>query len=193
MPRQSPAADLRAVFADFPAVGKESFFDVFPKHFLEERVRQRIAEQIVDTPALSGVEEHVFTACRLGVGWRLGWSVACRCGAGRRMIPRVTCPSTKSYTAGTDSRVLALWMPRDRGRWGTTFCTAGTDSCFFYALWRPRFCGKLRDQLVEVPKIEQRTFEQSQVVDFLTVGEVKLVPQERVRQRVDCNRNSRRC
>ena len=31
---------------------------------------------------------------------------------------------------------------------------------------------------MEVPKIEQRTFEQSQVVDFLAVGEVKLLPQE---------------
>ena len=47
-------------------------------------------------------------------------------------------------------------------------------------------CGKLQVQLVEVSKIEQRTFEQLQVVDVLAFGEVKLVQQERVRQRVDC-------
>ena len=34
-----------------------------------------------------------------------------------------------------------------------------------------------------MPKIDQRTFEQLQVVDVLAVGEVKLVPQERVQQR----------
>ena len=45
------------------------------------------------------------------------------------------------------------------------------------------FCGKVQDQLVEVPKNEQKTFEQLQVVDFLAVGEVKLVPQEQVQQR----------
>ena len=56
----------------------------------------------------------------------------------------------------------------------------------FFALWRPRVCGKLRDQWVEVPKIEQRTFEQLHVVDFVAVGELKLFPQERVRQLVDC-------
>ena len=39
---------------------------------------------------------------------------------------------------------------------------------------------------MEVPKIEQLTFEQLQVVDVLAVGEVKLVPQDRVQQRVDC-------
>ena len=39
---------------------------------------------------------------------------------------------------------------------------------------------------MEVPKIEQRTFEQLQVVDVFAFGEVKLVPQERVQQRVDC-------
>ena len=72
------------------------------------------------------VEEHVYTICRLGVGRRLGSSVACprgagrrlrrritcRCGADWRMSPRVTCPSTKSCTAGTDSRVHALLRPR---------------------------------------------------------------------------------
>ena len=73
-------------------------------------------------------------------------SVACRRGAGRRLNLRVACPSTKSCTAGTDSRVIALWMPRDRG--------------------------KLRGRLVAVPKIEQRTFAQLQMVDVLAVGEV---------------------
>ena len=48
------------------------------------------------------------------------------------------------------------------------------------------FGGKLRDQWVEVPKIEQRIFERLQVVDVLAIGEVKLVPQERVQQRFDC-------
>ena len=36
---------------------------------------------------------------------------------------------------------------------------------------------------MDVPKIEQRTFEQLQVVDVLAVGEVNVVPQERVQQR----------
>ena len=79
-----------------------------------------------DIPVLQVVEEHVYTMCRLGVGRRLGSSVACprgagrrlrrritcRCGADRRMSRRVTCPSTKSCTAGTDSRVHALLRPR---------------------------------------------------------------------------------
>ena len=73
---------------------------------------------------------------------------------------RVTCPSTKSCTAGTDSRV--------------------------YAPCWPRVFGKLQDQLVKVPKFEQKTFEQLQVVDVLAFGEVKLVAQERVQQRVGC-------
>ena len=79
-----------------------------------------------DITVLPVVEEHDYTICRLGVGRRLGSSVACprgagrrlrrritcRCGADWRMSPRVTCPSTKSCTAGTDSRVHALWRPR---------------------------------------------------------------------------------
>ena len=73
---------------------------------------------------------------------------------------RVKCPSTKSCTAGTDSRV--------------------------YAQCCPRVLGNLQDHWVEVPKIEQWTFELLQVVDVLAFGEVKLVPQERVQQRVDC-------
>ena len=47
---------------------------------------------------------------------------------------RVTCPSKKSCAAGTYSRVHA-------------------------PCW-PSVCGKLRDQWVEVPEVEQRTFEQ---------------------------------
>ena len=39
---------------------------------------------------------------------------------------------------------------------------------------------------MEVLKIEQRTFEQLQVVDVFAVGEVKLVPQERVQQWFGC-------
>ena len=79
-----------------------------------------------DITVLPVVEEHDYTICRLGVGRRLGSSVACprgagrrlrrritcRCGADWRMSPRVTCPSTKSCTAGTDSRVHALLRPR---------------------------------------------------------------------------------
>ena len=44
--------------------------------------------------------------------------------------------------------------------------------------------GKSRDQWVEGPNVEQWTFEQVHVVDVFAVGEVKLVPQERVRQLV---------
>ena len=79
-----------------------------------------------DITVLPAVEEHVYIICRLGVGRRLGSSVTCprgagrrlrrritcRCGAEWRMSTRVTCPSTKSCTAGTDSRVHALWGPR---------------------------------------------------------------------------------
>ena len=71
---------------------------------------------------------------------------------------RVKCPSTESCTAGTDPRV--------------------------YAPCWPRVLGTIQDQLVKVPKIEERTFEQLQVVDVLAFVEVKLVPQERVRQLV---------
>ena len=77
-------------------------------------------------PVLQVVEEHVSTMCRVGVGRKLGSSVACprgagrglrrritcRCGADRRMSRRVTCPSTKSCTADTESRVHALLRPR---------------------------------------------------------------------------------
>ena len=48
----------------------------------------------------------------------------------------------------------------------------------------PRVFGKLQDQWLEVPKIEQRTFEQLEEVDVLAYGEVNLVPQERMRQLV---------
>ena len=121
-------------------------------------------------------KKFVNVACRRGAVKRVSSSVACPRGAGRSMSTSVACPrgtskrkstcvacrrvvgkSTKSCTAGTDPRVSALWMPRDRG--------------------------KLQDQLVEVP---QRTFEQLQVVDVLAVGEEKLVPQQRVQQRFDC-------
>ena len=44
---------------------------------------------------------------------------------------------------------------------------------------------------MEVPKVEQRIFEQLQVEDVLAVGKVKLVLQERGRQRVDCMKESR--
>ena len=42
---------------------------------------------------------------------------------------------------------------------------------------------------MEVPKIEHRTFEQVQEVDVLAFGEVKFVPQERMRQLVGKSRN----
>ena len=125
-------------------------------------------------------------ACPRGAGKRLSSSVACPRGAGRRMIPRFASQrGTKSCTAGTDSLRNALCVPYDRSRWGTKSCTAGTDSRVS-ALWTPRDRGKLRGQFVEMPKIEQWTFEQLQVVDVLAFAEVKLIPQERVRQRVDC-------
>ena len=43
-------------------------------------------------------------------------------------------------SSGTDSRVIALWRPYDRGRWGTKSCTTGTDSRV-YAPWMPRDSG----------------------------------------------------
>ena len=43
-----------------------------------------------DIPVLPVVEEHVYTICRLGVGRRLGSSVACPRGAGRRLRRRIT-------------------------------------------------------------------------------------------------------
>ena len=50
---------------------------------------------------------------------------------GRRLSTTVKCPSKKPCVAGTDSRV--------------------------YAPCGSRFFGKLRDQLVEVPEVEQWT------------------------------------
>ena len=46
----------------------------------------------------------------------------------------------------------------------------GTDSRV-YALCMPRFWSKKQVQLVEVPEIEQRTFEQGQVVNGLAGGQ----------------------
>ena len=70
-------------FADIPEEVEE--------HLLERSVRTRIAEQIVDTPALPGVEKVVFIACRHGAGERLSSSVACPRGAGRRLRRRIAC------------------------------------------------------------------------------------------------------
>ena len=103
-------------------------------------------------------------ACRRGAGRSLFLRVACWSGVGRGLSTRSTCPSTESCVAGTDSRV--------------------------FALCRPRVWGKSRDQWVEGPKVEQWTFEQMQEVDVLAVGEVDLVPQERVRQLGKCWRSS---
>ena len=137
------------------------------EHIPERRVRRRIAEQIVDTPALPDVEEPVFIACRRGADKRLSSSVAFPRDAGRGLSPGFASRrGTKSCTAGTDSLRNALCVPYDRSRWGTKSCTAGTDSRVS-ALWTPRDRGKLRGQFVEMPKIEQRTFEQLQVVDVL--------------------------
>ena len=58
-----------------------------------------------------------------------------------------------------------------RGRWQETE-SEGCKSARVYALWMPRDRGKLRGHVVEVPKIEQRTVEQLQVVDVLRSGEV---------------------
>ena len=102
-------------------------------------------------------ESDLEVACRrVDAGRSLSLRIACWSGMGRRLSTRVTCPSEKSCKAGTDSRV--------------------------YAPCWPRVFGKLRDQLVKVPKIEERTFEQLQVVNVLAFGEVRL---ERVRQRAD--------
>ena len=61
-------------FADIPEEVEE--------HIPERRVRRRIVEQIVNTPALPDVEEPVFIACRRGAGKRLSSSVACPRGFG---------------------------------------------------------------------------------------------------------------
>ena len=54
-------------------------------------------------------------ACRSwNAGGKLSPRVACRRGAGWRPSQRVACPSSKSCTAGTDSRVFALWVPYGR-------------------------------------------------------------------------------
>ena len=99
---------------------------------LQHRVQRWNAEQIAHFPALPDVEEPVFTACRRNADKSFVLRVTCRRGnAGTRLSLGVACPRTKSCTAGTDSRVCALWMPRGRG--------------------------KLHDQLVEVPKIEEGT------------------------------------
>ena len=69
-------------FADIPEVVEE--------HIPERRVRQRIAEQIVDSEGLT---------CPRGVGRRTSLRVACRRGnAGRKLSLKVACPSTKSCT-----------------------------------------------------------------------------------------------
>ena len=60
--------------------------DAFFEHFLERKVPQQIAEQIVDTSALLGVEEPVFAECRCGAGRSLTWRITCRRGAGRSLI-----------------------------------------------------------------------------------------------------------
>ena len=58
---------------------------------VEQFARRRVAEQIVDTPALPDVEELVFIAYLRGAGERRSSSVSCRRGAGRRLRRRVTC------------------------------------------------------------------------------------------------------
>ena len=45
----------------------------------------------------------------------------------------------------------------------------------FFALCTPRVWRKLRDQWVEGPEVEQRTFKQVQEVDVFAVGELNLV------------------
>ena len=150
--------------------------------------------QTGDDPALPGVKEPVLAACRCGAGRRLSWRITCWRGAGRSLTWRVACqrgnvgrslilrvacwsgverlstrstsPSTQACVAGTDSRVFAPW----RGRSVAKSCMTGTDSRV-YALCRPRFRSKKQVQLVEVPEIEQRTFEQGQVVNGLAGGQ----------------------
>ena len=120
--RQSPRWNDEQT-AEFPALpdmcGRKSVEAVkviLQEHILERRVRQRIVEMIEDIPVLPEVEEHVFSVCRRGASKRLGSSVACPRGAGGRLRRRITCLSTKSCTAGRDSRAYALWTPRVRGK-----------------------------------------------------------------------------
>ena len=56
-------------------------------------------------------------------------------------------------------------------------------------MWAGHGFGKVTRSVVEVPDVEQRSFEQMQKVYLLAVGEVNLVPQERVRQLVGKLRN----
>ena len=81
--RQIPGAGLRAACLAFQRWWRRL------SSTLERRVRRRIAEQIVDIPALPDVEGPVFVACRRGAGKRLSSSVARPRGAGRRLSSRV--------------------------------------------------------------------------------------------------------
>ena len=81
------------------------------------------------------------------------WRITCQRGVGVGSVSAWQCWSA----SGLEGRVLDGVGRRLRIKCPSTdSCTAGTDSCV-YSQWRPRFCGKLQDLLVEVPKVEQWT------------------------------------
>ena len=117
--------ELTEVATDVESYFESSVSEIF-NFTVEVAVTVTTDDDNDDIPVLPVVKKHVYTLCWRGVGRRLGSSVACprgagrrlrrritcRCGADWRMSPRVTCPGTKSCSAGTDSRVYALWRPQ---------------------------------------------------------------------------------
>ena len=117
--------ELTEVATDVESYFESSVSEIF-NFTVEVAVTVTTDDDNDDIPVLPVVKKHVYTLCWRGVGGRLGSSVACprgagrrlrrritcRCGADWRMSPRVTCPGTKSCSAGTDSRVYALWRPQ---------------------------------------------------------------------------------
>ena len=82
---------------------------------LSESGVKRLISSVACRRGNAGRRLSLTVTCWRGVGKRLSLRVTCQRGAGRRLSPRVACPSTKSCKASTESRVDALWMPRDRG------------------------------------------------------------------------------
>ena len=124
------------------------------------------AEQSAEIPASPDMKGPVCTACRCGAGRRLIWRITCWCGAGRSLTWRVACWSDVGRSLS-----LRIACRRSMGKRlstrvtcpGQKSCVVGTD-LRVYALCRPRVWSKLRDQWLEGPKVEQRTFEQVQEV-----------------------------
>ena len=84
----------------------------------EKAVASKAARDQVTKEFLGDVAEEAVRGDAGPLGKKRSSSVACRCGsAGRRLSSTVACRgNTKSCTAGTGSRVYALWMSCDRGQ-----------------------------------------------------------------------------